>query len=136
MTKVCKVLIIEDDGDVRAVFGRILKHEGYRFTLVGSVAAARRALQSESDIDVVIIDVVLPGGGDGLSLATEIASQGYGVILVTGHHDHYERVEKSGHGYIFKPFRLPSLLALIEKTLQDSRRHCERRAGEREADVA
>jgi DNA-binding response OmpR family regulator len=83
----------------------------------------RKALAA-GDVDVAVIDVVLPGPEDGLALAKEVAAQRVGVILVTGSHDHFETVEKSGHRYLFKPFRIDSLLSLADELLRESKVRC------------
>jgi DNA-binding NtrC family response regulator len=133
MARVCKVLIVEDDGDVRAVINEMLACEGYEF-LMAADAASMRHLLADEDVDIVIVDVVLPGGESGLRLAQELTDRGYGVILVTGHHQHFDTVEQSGHRYLLKPFRMNSLLELVDQVLRETQARCEtkrRRLGER-----
>src|SRR4051794_8369237 len=113
MPKVCKVLIVEDDSEIRGVLAETLAGPGYRFTLTGTAAEMRAALASEPDIDIAVIDVVLPGGSHGIALAHEVAAQGVPVILTSGDHSRAEAIAKSGHRYIMKPFRINSLLELI-----------------------
>ena len=122
MERVCRVLVVEDNHDIRDLLADVFDHEGYRFTLASNGAEMRGALAG-GDIDVVIIDVVLPGES-GLALAKEAADRGCGVILVTGHHDHFETVYKSGHRYAFKPYRLKSLLALVDEALREAKARC------------
>lgn len=123
VTKICKVLIVEDNKDIQDLLGEAFGHEGYHFTLVSDGAAMREALAGD-DIDVVIIDVLLPGGENGVELAEQAAAYGCGVILVTGHHDHFETVEKSGHYYLFKPYRIAPLLSLVDQVLRESKAQC------------
>jgi DNA-binding NtrC family response regulator len=133
MARVCKVLIVEDDGDVRAVINEMLACEGYEF-LMAADAASMQHLLADEDVDIVIVDVVLPGGESGLRLAQELTDRGYGVILVTGHHQHFDTVEQSGHRYLLKPFRMNSLLELVDQVLRETQARCEtkrRRLGER-----
>jgi DNA-binding NtrC family response regulator len=108
------------------LLGDALHDQGYRFTLVGSGAEMRRALD-EDDYDVVIVDVAMRDGEDGLVLADEAAEQGCGVILTTGDRRDFERVERSGHKHIFKPFMIGSLLNLVDDALRDVRARCARR---------
>jgi DNA-binding NtrC family response regulator len=126
--RVCKVLVVEDDRYIQELLGDVFAHEGYRFICVGTVEAFRRALVEEEALDIVIIDMVIPGDGDGLALAREAADRGLGVILATGHHDHFETLERSGHFYVLKPFRIASLLKLVDEALATARRHCIRQA--------
>lgn len=124
MSKVCRVLVVEDDPDVQQVFDMALELEGYKFAIVRDGPSMRRALAAEA-FDIALIDVMLPGRERGLELARHAAERGCGVILVTGHHDHYELVEKSGHRFLLKPFRMDALLALIEAVLRETRAQCE-----------
>ena len=131
MARVCKVLIVEDDGDVLAVINEMLAFDGYEFLMAADAASMRRLL-ADDEVDVVIVDVVLPGGEGGLALAQELTDQGYGVILVTGHHQHFDMVEQSGHRYLLKPFRMNSLLELVDQVLRETQARCQtrsRRAG-------
>ena len=105
------------------LLGDVFAHEGYHFTIASDGASMRRGLASPG-IDVVIVDVGLPGGETGLALAEEAADRGCGVILVTGHGKFYEDVEKSGHRYLFKPFRLGSLLELVDHVLRETQARC------------
>jgi two-component system OmpR family response regulator len=121
--RVCKVLIVEDDPAVQQVFDMVLADEGYELVLARDGTSMRNALAA-GDIDVVIIDVMLPGGEMGFVLAREAAGQGCGVILVTGHHDHYEQVVDSGYRHLFKPFRLSALTEMVEQVLQETASQC------------
>jgi DNA-binding NtrC family response regulator len=123
MAKVCKVLIVEDSTDIQQLLGDVLAHEGYEFVIAGD-GRAMRAILAADDIDVVIVDVALPGGETGLTLAKHAVDEGCGVVLVTGHGKYFEDVEKSGHRYLFKPFRMASLLELVNQVLQETRRRC------------
>jgi two-component system phosphate regulon response regulator OmpR len=126
--RICKVLVVEDDRYIQELLGDVFAHEGYRFVCVGTVAAFRRALDEEEALDVAVIDVVIPGGTNGLALAREAAARGLGVILATGHHDHFASVQDSGHPYILKPFRIAALVQAVEEALAAAKRHCERDA--------
>jgi DNA-binding NtrC family response regulator len=122
--RVCRVLIVEDDPAVQQVFDMVLADKGYDLALARDGASMRNAL-AEGDIDVVIIDVMLPGGEMGFALAREAAGRGCGVILVTGHHDHYQSVADSGHRFLFKPFRLSALIEMVEQVLQEIDAGCQ-----------
>lgn len=121
--KICKVLIVENDRDIQQLLSDVFEYEGYRFTTVADGIAMRDAL-AQGDIDVVIIDVVLPGGENGFDLAKQATDLGHGVILVTGHGGHYDAVTKSGHRYLFKPFKMNSLFALVDQVLRETHVRC------------
>lgn len=126
MAKICKLLIVEDQRDIRDLLHQLFASEGYRFVIVGDGAEMRRALDSDPAIDAVIIDVLLPGDVNGLTLAQDAAARGLPAILVTGDHTQLERLKACGHRYLLKPFSLASFVALIEETLRETRAQCER----------
>jgi DNA-binding NtrC family response regulator len=123
--KICKVLVVEDDGGIRELLTDVFESEGYHFALAANADEIRAAMASDSDIDIVIIDVRLPGGDSGLVLAHEAAARGLPVILTSGDLAQLDSLAKSGHRHIAKPFRLGALLALIEETLAATQSNCE-----------
>jgi two-component system OmpR family response regulator len=126
MPRICKVLIVEDHDGVRELLGTVFEHEGFAFTAV-ETGAQMRARLDEDDYDITVIDVLLPGGEDGFALAEAARELGCGVILITGDHRHLERLDRSGHYHLLKPFRLQDMMALIERVLAETARLCARR---------
>jgi DNA-binding NtrC family response regulator len=116
MARTCKVLIVENDDDVRDLLGDVFEEEGYLFSMVKSAAEMREALDDD-DYDIVVIDVTQPGQEDGFALAQIARDQGCGVILVTGNHLHLERLEDSGQHYLLKPFRVQQIIEIADKIL-------------------
>ena len=126
MARVCKVLIVENNDDVRDLLGDVFAEEGYRFSTVKTGADMRDALDDD-DYDVAVIDVTQPGHEDGFVLAQVAREQGCGVILVTGDHRHLERLQDSTHRYLLKPFRVQQMIEIVEKILVETAARCERR---------
>lgn len=126
MSRICKILIIEDYDVIRELLGAMFEDEGYDFTTVRTGAEMRAALD-EDDYDITIIDVLLPGGEDGFALAETARERGCGVILITGDHRHLARLERSGHYHMLKPFRLQDMVALIDRLLAETAKLCVRR---------
>jgi two-component system, OmpR family, response regulator len=126
MPRICKVLIVENDDDVRNLLGNVFDHEGYRFAQVKTGAETRQALD-EDDYDIAVIDITLPGSEDGFTLAQVARDQGCGVILITGDHRHRERLHGGGQHYLVKPFRTLQLLEMADKVLAESAAQCLRR---------
>jgi DNA-binding response OmpR family regulator len=133
--KICKVLLVEDNEAVQELLETVFDDAGYRFRIVSDGPAMRAALADDPDIDVVVIDIGLPGGEDGMTLAEEVAAGGRGVVLSTGSHEHIEALEESGHRYILKPYRVSAFVRLIDDVLATTRREC-RRATDFEEKVA
>jgi DNA-binding response OmpR family regulator len=126
LAKICKLLLVEDQRDMQDLLHELFSSEGYRFIIVGDGAAMRRALDSDPGIDAVVIDVLLPGGSNGMTLANEVAARGLPVILVTGDHTQADKLESSGHRFLLKPFKLASFIALIDEMLRTTEAQCER----------
>lgn len=65
------ILVIEDDPDVRGLVVQMLKALGYQVIDVADPAAARIALSDNKTVDLVLSDVVLPGGTSGPEFIAE-----------------------------------------------------------------
>ena len=126
MTRICKVLIVENDSFVRNLLADVFDHAGYHFSTVESGADMRSALDTD-DYDIVVIDVTQPGAENGFGLAQLAREQGCGAILVTGDHRHLGRLVESGNQYLLKPFRIQELVDLAEKILIETAAQCIRR---------
>jgi DNA-binding NtrC family response regulator len=126
MRRVCKVLIVEDDDYVRDFLRDFFADEGYRFVVTRDGVEMRQAIKSDPSIDVVVIDLTLPGNEDGLVLARHAVAQGNNVILVSGDHTRLDELVGSGYRFLLKPFRTQALLETIEIALAEARNDCER----------
>ena len=116
-----QLLIVDDDPRVRAMLVRYLEGEGFRLSEAGD-GAAMRACLARCAVDLVLLDLVLPGE-DGLTLAREIraANPGTGIVMITGRDDVIDRVaglEVGADDYIAKPFHLREVLARVRSVLR------------------
>ena len=79
------ILVVDDARDIREPLVRYLKESGYRASAADSAAAARRAMRT-SGIDLVILDIMMPGE-DGLSLCRSIRqnpeTKGVKILAIT-----------------------------------------------------
>jgi two-component system phosphate regulon response regulator OmpR len=119
----CHILAVEDDPLVQDLFAQILSTEGFDFS-AATTGQQMRDIMATSEIHVVLMDVVLPGGENGLDLAEQLAAEGRAVILITGYHDYFDRIERSGMRYLHKPFRIPALLQGIATALRETNADC------------
>ncbi len=84
------VLVVEDDAVTRSKLAGYFQSEGYMVTQVESGTQMRDALKN-SAIDLIMLDINLPGE-DGLMLTRELRSQSdIGIILVTGRTDSIDK---------------------------------------------
>src|SRR5262245_60421765 len=81
-----RILVVEDEPEIAAVLARYFGGQGYAVTTAGNGAAARRAMAADA-IDLVLLDLGLPGE-DGLALMRSLReSSDVAVIVVTGRGD-------------------------------------------------
>ncbi|HEY0526662.1 MAG TPA: response regulator [Stellaceae bacterium] len=132
MEKICHVLIVEDQGDIADLLAEFLSGEGYQMHIARDGATMRSAVAAYP-LDVVILDLTLPGPESGWALAELAVDQGLGLIVVTGDHANVERLELGEYRYLLKPFRLDALLMEVENALKDVNAHCAPDANRRAA---
>ncbi|MGH9896218.1 MAG: response regulator, partial [bacterium] len=102
------ILIVDDEPDVRELIQTYLAQEGYRVSAAGDGEALRRVL-ADNTVDLVLLDLGLPGE-DGLSLTRYLREHSeVGVIIVTGKGQTVDRIiglEIGADDYLAKPFDL------------------------------
>ena len=112
------MLVVEDDEGVREVLGDLFRSEGFQVSLATG-GAEMRPILAQRDVDLCVIDVHLPGRDNGLVLANEAAGFGCGIVLMTGDTTILQKVGRSGHRFLVKPFALHRLLRTIDRALRD-----------------
>jgi two-component system OmpR family response regulator len=114
------LLVVDDAFDIREPLAKFLDKNGFRVTTAENAAAARARLNAEK-IDLVVLDVMMPGE-DGLSLCRYLsANTAVPVILLTALSEETDRVvglEVGADDYITKPFSQRELLARIKNVLR------------------
>lgn len=119
------ILVVDDDARIRQMLISYFEDEGYRVSAVPDGRGMREALQ-RSPIDIVLLDLILPGGEDGLMLAREIRSRSdLPIIMLTGRDDVVDRIvglEVGADDYIAKPFHLREVLARLRTVLRRRQR--------------
>jgi DNA-binding response OmpR family regulator len=116
-----RILVVEDDAAIRRGLVDALGFAGYA-TLEASEGAAALAAALESECDLMLLDLVLPGR-DGLAVLREVRAmrRGLPVIVLTARGSEDDRVQGLSHGaddYVVKPFSIKELLARIEAVLR------------------
>jgi len=126
------ILVVEDDPDMRETVCTALLREDYRVQEAEDGRGMRDVL-AKSHIDLVILDLVLPGES-GLDLARELRnSSDIPLIILTGKDNVIDKVvglEIGADDYITKPFHARELVARIGTVLRRSRS----RTGKAESD--
>ncbi|MFT5051800.1 MAG: PAS domain S-box-containing protein [Chlamydiales bacterium] len=125
-----KILVVEDEQIVQLHLAKIVESTGH--TLVGAVDNAQDALARTRQMnpDLVLMDIRLAGGDDGIECARELTEKwGASIVFITAHSDP-ETVARAmpiePAGFLIKPFRAAEVSASIMNTL--AARSRERRA--------
>jgi two-component system, OmpR family, response regulator len=114
------ILLVDDEASIRDPLGSYLERQGFRVTEAANAKAARDALAG-FDIDIVLLDIMMPGE-DGLSLTRSLAeTNGPPVILLTAKSEETDRIlglEIGADDYVVKPFSPRELVARIKVVLR------------------
>lgn len=115
-----RILVVEDDESISRVIQKNLQAAGYAVSAFFDGAEAARALTSDADFDLALLDVMLPGM-DGFELMGHMRHYDIPVICLTARADLNSKVQGLRDGaedYIVKPFEILELLVRIEKVLE------------------
>lgn len=114
------VLVVDDDAQIRHLAAKLLRDHGFRTSVARDGREMRQVLENAS-IDLVILDVMLPGG-NGLDLCRELrATTRLPIIMVTALASDTDRIvglEIGADDYIAKPFNPRELVARINAVLR------------------
>lgn len=121
MTDTGHILVVDDQPEICEVIREYLSGEGYRVSVANEGQGMRRTM-AQNDVDLVILDLMLPGE-DGLVLARELRSENaeIGIIMLTGRGETVDRIiglEMGADDYLPKPFHLRELLARVKSVLR------------------
>jgi len=117
------ILVVDDHREIRDLLSRYLTKNGMRVTVADGGAAMRRAFR-DGAIDLVVLDIMMPGE-DGLSLCRHLReTTELPVVLLTAVAEETDRVvglEMGADDYVTKPFNPRELLARIKAVLRRTR---------------
>ena len=116
------ILVVDDHREIRELVSRALAKEGFRVSVAADGRAMRKVL-ADSRIDLVLLDLMLPGE-DGLSLCRALrAESSIPIIMLTAKGEEVDRViglEMGADDYMPKPFGGRELIARIKAVLRRS----------------
>lgn len=119
-----KILIIDDEVQIRTLLTRMMELEGYDVCQAGDCRAALKQLELQNP-DVVLCDVFLPdGNGVDLVLAIKKAAPNVEVILLTAHGnipDGVQAIKNGAFDYITKGDDNNKIIPLISRAVEKAR---------------
>lgn len=118
-----RILVVDDEADIRTLIQEILSEEGYVVTVAANAADARAAAEADG-FDLVLLDIWMPDT-DGITLLREWAEADVlkcPVVMMSGHGTVDTAVEATRLGavdFIEKPLSLTKLLRTVERSLEE-----------------
>jgi CheY-like chemotaxis protein len=116
-----RVLLVEDNPEVAGASGSLLEQLGYSVVHMRDAAGALAAVGS-GEFDLVVSDIMMPGGMDGLALARVLRERqpDLPILLVTGYH---QLADEAGRDFVLlrKPFDLSDLSRATTRALSVAR---------------
>lgn len=116
------IAVIDDDQDIREPLARYLEQSGFRVSKGGDGAELNKLL-SAADIDLIVLDIMLPGE-DGLAICRRLQRDNtVPIILLTALSEDVDRIvglELGADDYLGKPFNPREILARIRSVLRRS----------------
>ena len=122
-----KILIIEDEPDIRKTLEYNISREGYEVISASSLSEGREKLESAS-FSLLLLDLMLPDGS-GLDLCRELKQDkslsSMPVIILTAKDDEVDKVvgfELGADDYVTKPFSVRELIRRVKAVLKRGER--------------
>lgn len=117
-----KILIVDDEQAIRDALGRRLRRDGFEVVLAEDGAAGLRAFHAERP-DVVVLDIVMAGGMDGLTVCRRIRDLADTPIMMLSaqaitEEDVITGLNAGADEYLIKPIRLNEFTARINALLR------------------
>lgn len=123
------ILVVDDEAGVREVVQRYLERDGYLVSTASTGPEALTIIESEGNIDLVVLDVMLPGL-DGIEIIKRVRrNNAVPIILLSARSDEIDRViglESGADDYVPKPFSPRELVSRVKAVLRRSPQDQER----------
>lgn len=116
-----KILVVDDDDEIRSLLQVVLTREGFDVREAKDAAAARRLLGSGNAVDLIILDIMMPGE-DGLTFCQRLReTRDVPILMVSARSLSVDRsigLETGADDYLPKPFERRELVARVKAILR------------------
>ena len=113
-----RLLIADDDDELRAILRKVLTREGYDVTVAVDGREAVRSLE-ETNFDFLVSDIQMPGlSGLEVLASARALHPALRVVLITAYAsilEHNQAIAGGAVECLSKPFKIPDLLVLLER---------------------
>lgn len=111
-----KVLVVEDEPLIRLGLASVIEEAGYEVAEAANAGEAIRALERDRTVSLVLTDVDMPGGMDGIRLAHYVRDRWPPVqlIVISGKVGLKPGELPTGARFVSKPYQEPQLLGLVQ----------------------
>src|SRR3954468_3697507 len=120
-----RILIVDDEEVLRDVLETVLRREGFEVLLAASGEEALNVLDGDENVDLVILDIMLPGiSGIDTLRSIRVSTPSLPVIVITAFSSIDGAIEAMKHGayhYIPKPFKNEEVVITVNKALEQKR---------------
>ena len=132
MSDGARILLVDDEANIRRMLGALLRSEGFGVTEAPNGNAALLLIE-QMDPDVVLLDLLMPPGPDGLETLTQLRDQGHNapVIMMSGKAqltDAVRAVKLGAFQFLEKPLSPEAVLVTVRAALELNRTRAENRA--------
>lgn len=113
------VLLAEDDASVRNLIAALLQEERFSVLQTSNGQEALRVAHSHENIDLLLTDVEMGDGLNGIELGSRIlaARPGLPVLVMSGFSDHESRAAEMGIPFVARPFTPDGLRQRLREVL-------------------
>ena len=116
-----RILVVDDEADIRRIIRILLESRGYRVLEAPNGRLAVETIRKEPDVDLILLDIMMPELS-GIEASREIRSISSAPILFltarTQEQDKLEAYQSGGDDYLAKPFSHGELLMKVDSLLR------------------
>jgi PAS domain S-box-containing protein len=121
------VLVVEDNDEVAEITSALLEYMGCRVEHVHTAGQALERLGDGEDFDLVLTDIIMPGGMNGLDLARAVRQRfpSVPVLLTTGYSAAAQQAATEGFTILPKPYQRKALESAVRAILERQQREAD-----------